>query len=118
MPKSIRFMRRIVFIISAIVLLVLINNLARSIYDLLKKQDIITSAESDLASEKIENERLKRELAKIDNKDFIEKEARDKLFLVKPGEAEVILPGTDSKTSEKPKEDLPNFRRWLKIFGF
>ncbi|KKR76838.1 MAG: hypothetical protein UU21_C0003G0031 [Candidatus Levybacteria bacterium GW2011_GWA2_40_8] len=110
-------MKKAAFVISVIVLLVVINNLARSIYDLLKKQDIITSAQTQFEEEKFENEELRRELAKIDNKDFIEKEARDKLFLVKPDEKEVILPETETQTKEEKKES-PNYQKWLEIFGF
>ncbi len=110
-------MKRVAFIVSVIVLLLLINNLFRSIYDLLKKQDILTSAQEDLASEKLENARFKRELAKVEDKDFIEEEARDKLFLVKPGEAEVILPEI-TKQTKGDKKELPNYQKWLKVFGF
>lgn len=110
-------MKKFVFIASVIVLLIVINNLGRSIYDLLKKQDILTLAGKELENEKIENARLKRELAKADDPSFVEKEARDKLFLVQPGEAEVILPEV-KKEAKGTKKELPTPQKWLKIFGF
>lgn len=111
-------MKKIVFVLSIIILIVLINNLVRSIYDLWKKQDLITSAQKGLEAEKAENARLKRELTVADDPIFIEKAARDKLFLVQPGEAEVVLPNAASKAAARKSDTSPNWARWLKFLKF
>ena len=116
-------MRKLVFVVSIIIFIVLINNLARSIYDLWKKQDLITSAQKGLEAEKAENARLKRELTIASKPDFIEKEARDKLGLAKEGEIVLVLP--DNETLKKlapviPDEEevtlKPNWKKWIDLF--
>ena len=72
--------------------LLIINNFARSTYDLWSKKDVILSAQQELEAEKKENLRLKNQLAKAQGGQFIEEEARNKLLLVKPGEQNVIIP--------------------------
>ena len=111
--------KKIIFFAAIIVCLVVINNLARSIYDLWNKQDLIVNANNDLKKEKEENLKLKQEFVRVKNTNFIEEEARDKLFLVKPGESGVILPsniGEDSKKEIVVKDESPNWQKWVNRF--
>ena len=110
-------MRKIVFAISMVILLIVINNLVRSIYDLWRKQDLLTSARQEFQVQKNENIRLKQELSKVNKPDFIETEARDKLFLVKPGEEDVLIPD-DLLNPHKESKKIPpppNWKQWLSI---
>lgn len=108
--------KRILYFASVIILLLIINGLARSTYELWNKQDIITQAERTLAKEKAENERLKNDLKIAKTPEFIESEARNKLFLTKPDEKEVVLPAVTVKEKEKPKIEKPNYQKWLDLF--
>lgn len=108
--------KRIAYIVSVIVLLLIINGLARSIHELWSKQDIITQAETTLAREKAENERLKKDLKTAKTPEFIESEARNKLFLTKEEEREVVLPAVTVREKEKPKPQKPNFQKWMDLF--
>src|SRR5688572_26301219 len=85
-------MKRLLFLVAIIVSLVIINHLARSIYDLWNKQGLVVKAQRDLEREKKENRELKERLSYVQSTRFIEEEARNKLFLVKPGEEGVIIP--------------------------
>lgn len=108
-------MKRIIYIISVIVLLLIINGLARSIYDLWTKRDVVSEAQKTLEQEKAENQKLKKELSRVKTKEFIEEEARNKLFLTKPNEKVVIVP-TASKSAEKKEVSKPNWQMWLELF--
>lgn len=112
-------MKKILFFAAILICVVTINGLARSIYDLWHKQDVVVSAETDLKREKKENERLKQQLVLVGSPEFIESEARNKLFMVKPGESGVIVP---SDLIEKKKEnkvaERPNWQKWINLFGF
>ena len=55
-------MKKIAFIVAIVIVLVIINNLARSTYDLWSKKDVIVSAQNELEAEKKENQRLKNQL--------------------------------------------------------
>ena len=108
-------MKKVLFIVIVVILLIIINNLVRSIYDIWQKKDFLTKAEKTLSFQKQENQRLKSALSYSKTKEFIEKEARDKLFMLKQGEQKVLLSKDTEKVQDK-KERLPNWRKWLNLF--
>lgn len=109
-------MKKIIFIIVIVVLLIIINNLAHSIYDIWQKKDLVTKAENELNFQKQENNKLKSEVAYVQTPEFIEKEARDKLFMVKKGEQRVLIPQEPVKKEEIQKNSLPNWKQWWELF--
>lgn len=111
-------MKKIIFIVSVVILLFIINNLFHSIYDLWKKQDLLTSARKNLEEEKLKNQKLKAELSYVKSREFIESEARNKLFLSKPKEQEVIIPDKllEDKKPKTTRVPEPNWKKWLKLF--
>jgi cell division protein FtsB len=111
-------MKKLMFIIVVVVLLLIINNLTRSIYDLWHKQDLLTKAQQELIRELQLNQRLKAELSYAKTRQFIEEEARDKLFMVKPGEQPVLIPEELLKPylPSKPTPTVPNWQKWWNLF--
>ena len=110
-------MKKIIFIITVGILLLAINNLVRSMYDIWQKKDFITQAQKNLDFQKQENQRLKSALSYSQTAEFIEKEARDKLFMIKEGEQKVLIPQESGNSSEPLKEDdNPNWRKWWNLF--
>src|SRR6266404_4773003 len=94
--------KKIAFFTIIFVLLITINNLIHSIYAIWQKQDLIVQAQQNLATEKEENRRLKKDITQVNRPQFIESEARDKLLLAKPGENIVILPKNQLSISPAP----------------
>lgn len=111
-------MKKAVYIIIVLSLLFAINNVARSIYDLWHKQDLLSQAKKQLEQKKDENSKLKRQISYAQSKEFIEEEARNKLFLGKPGDQQVIIPENliKHKEEKKPEDVRPNFQRWIDLF--
>lgn len=111
-------MRKIAFILIAIFLIGTSFNTARSIWDIYKKQDLLTDAQKELEKEKSENAKLKAQLSYVDTKEFVEEEARNKLFLVKEGEQEIILDDDlfGEEDNKKQKEEKTNWEKWLELF--
>ncbi len=111
-------MKKIFFLATIIILLVIIQNLIVSIYDLWSKRDIVAKASQTLENEKKKNQELKAKLEEVENTEFIETEARNKLFLVKPGEQEVIIPDelVEKKEVKKPEKEIENWEKWLSLF--
>lgn len=112
-------MKKILFIITIIASILIINNLAHSIYDLWHKKDLIVRNQQELMHEKQENIRLKSELSYTKSREFIEKEARDKLLWTKQGEQQVLVPQDlikGAKPFEQGNNDESNWRRWWKLF--
>lgn len=109
--------RRIVFIIVVVILIFIIQSLVRSIYDLWQKQDLLTLAQKTLEEEKLKNQKLKAGLSYVESQEFIEEKARNKLFLTKEKELEVIISQNLQKEKvKKEKVNVPNWEKWLRLF--
>ncbi len=114
-------MKKVLFIIVIVASVFVINNLIRSIYSLWQKQHLLVNAQRELAEEQKRNKTLKKQLKLVESPEFVEKEARDRLFLSKPGENQIILPrdaiATTEATTAKTQSDLePNWRKWWNLF--
>lgn len=112
-------MKRIIFIISIIFLVFSIVHLLISIYTLWHKQDVLTNAKLQLQQEKQENLHLKKEFAEVKSPQFLDKEARDKLLLVKPGESEVLIDQNllqASSSAAKKEAEKPYWQQWIDLF--
>jgi cell division protein FtsB len=111
-------MKKAVYIVIVIVLLLMINGLFHSIYDIWHKQDLLTSAQKELDREKLMNQKLKGELSYAQTPQFLEEQAHNKLFLVKPGEQQVLISQTLKNQNQAQKQDqnVPNWQKWLQLF--
>ncbi len=110
--------KKLAYLIVVIICLVLIHNLIVSTYNLWHKQDLVTAAQNNLAHEKAENQRLKSQLKVVGSSGFMEEQARNELFMVKPGESGVILPSNiGDKKGERKVVVLSPWQAWLKAFG-
>jgi cell division protein FtsB len=110
-------MKKAVYIIVVIVLILMINGLLHSIYDIWHKQDLVTSAQKQLDREKLLNQKLKGELSYAQTPQFLEEQAHNKLFLVKPGEQEVLIsPNLAQKNqAQKQNNNTPNWQKWFQL---
>jgi cell division protein FtsB len=106
-----------------ILALILAISLVKSTLKILGSNEKITQALSEVRELEKENEILEKEFKGVQNVQFIEREARDKLGLAKEGEYVLILPDEDSlravapKMEEKERELPPlNWEKWLKLF--
>lgn len=110
-------MKKAGYIVLLITLLLIINGLLRSIYDLWQKQDLLTDAKTQLDKEKLKNTKLKAGLSYVQTERFVDETARNKLFLAKPGEQQIIIPqGIISfEKKDQEKEALQNWQKWLKL---
>ncbi len=112
-------MKKIIFITIIIVFLFVINNLVHSIYTIWQKKDFVTEAQKELEHQKQENQRLKSELSYSQTREFIEKQARDNLFMVKIGEQRVLVPKDVNEDEVLPNDKvkkIPNWKKWRDLF--
>jgi cell division protein FtsB len=111
-------MKKIVFVVIVIILFLIINNLIHSICDIWQKKDVISQAQKELNFQKQENQRLKSALSYSQTQEFIEKEARNKLFMVKKGEQKVFLENESSLSGQAQGigDNDPNWKKWWKLF--
>lgn len=109
-------MKKVLFIVIVVMLLIIINGLVRSIYDVWQKKDFVTQAQKELDFQKQANQRLKSQLSYVQTPEFIEKEARDKLFMVKKGEQKVLIPQESENLQKKQEDNDPNWKKWWNLF--
>lgn len=111
-------MKKAAFLIIIVALLLIINGLVGSIFDLLSKQDLVVDAQRRLEQEKARNNKLKAEYELAQRKEFIEEQARNKLFWTKDDEQNVIIPENlipEDITPKVAKQD-PYWKQWIDLF--
>lgn len=114
-------MKRVIFWSIIVVSFFIIQSLVRSIYSLWQKHDLLAIAENELRKQKKDQDDLKQKLASVESESFIEQEARNKLFLQKPGESRVIvderlLQAVMASQSAQKKAQKPNWQAWWELF--
>ncbi len=86
------------------------------IVDLWRAGDQVLVKEREVSKLMKENEILKEKIAQVESPLYLEKAARDKLNLAKPGEYVVILPKeTSASTSAMPVDSRPNWQKWKEV---
>ncbi len=115
-------MKRIIFFSIIIASLFIINTLVHSITTLWQKHDLLVNSQRELERQKKENQYLTQQLSIAQSPEFVEQTARNKLFLVKPGEKRVLIneallkTASDSAKASAKGENKPNFQQWLELF--
>lgn len=113
-------LKKIAFFIMIVASVIIINNLARSIFYLWQKNHLVTDVRSEVEKEKKENDELRSKLAQIQKPEFVEQEARNKLFLAKPNEGIIVLSEKDREATlsakQKPPDLRPNWKKWWDLF--
>ncbi len=112
--------KKIAFFIIIIISLFIINNLVHSIYTLYQKKNLVLDAKIEVEKQEKENLELKNKLSQARDPEFVEQEARNKLFLAKPGDEIIVVSKDDleASSSVKPKmpDTRPNWQKWWELF--
>lgn len=95
-----------------------VGNIIRNIATLSREDNIMKEVADKLLKVSDENQSLKRQLAQVESRDFIEKEARNKLNLGKDGEVVIILPSISPfiTPTPQPPDNSPNWQKWIRLF--
>ena len=111
--------KQIAFWLLIVFFLFVINNLVHSILSLAQKQQLVVKKEQQLVKEKQQNTLLKKQLTQVKQPQFVEQEARNKLFLTKPGEGVLVIDqpqvGSGSSAVAMPNSK-PNWLQWWELF--
>lgn len=94
----------------------------RPFFEIIRKARRLDILKAEVAQLEQKREELEATAEYYKTDDFIEKEARDKLNMVKPGEKIVII--TDDKSQggevatdqETIEEQIPNWEKWRRLF--
>lgn len=118
--------RRLYQLVVIIISLFIIHGLSRGLIELSAQQKRLERATAELKKFEAEQVELKQQLEYFRSDEYVETIARDKLLMAKPDETVLILPSETSpiqnsafNIQNSPAEpDLPNWQKWMKLFGF
>lgn len=112
-------MKKIVVLLLLAILLIFIINSLQAIHELWSKRQVLLTTEQSLKKVKQENSALHAQLKKVSSQDFVEEEARNKLFLVKKDESTVFIAKdllTPTVKKSSASRQVPNWEQWLHVF--
>ena len=100
-------------------LLLAVVSLAQNIINLINKGLVLKREKADLETLKKEKQRLEAELNYMKTNEFLEREARDNLGLVKEGETVAILPSENEdgrdKAEQGKSQGVSNWKQWWRL---
>lgn len=113
------FQNRVFRAIFLVICLILAVGIIRSVVTIWQKRGIVAERKTVLEAEQAKHALLERQLQEATSTAFIERTAREKLGLVKPGETVVILDTSklqnqDEKTGNSSL--TPSWREWWQLF--
>lgn len=114
------FKSRLSQLVFIVIGLMMIVGLSKNILRLLKVDDRIEEIERNVAELRQKNQELKEAREYYSSDEFVEKEARNRLNLAKPGETMVILPSNLAEIlGRKDNQEVravPNWKKWWDLF--
>ena len=101
----------------------LLVSLIRNISIMATGDKRIAEEEAKLEKARKKNSELKATVAKISTPEYLEKQARDRLGLVREGETIVVLPDEETLKKMAPRFERevdtlpdPTWKKWVKLF--
>lgn len=113
--------RLITFVIVLVGSLIIVN-LIRSILTIRSRGTRLDDRQAVYEKLQQENKQLERKLIEVQNQQYIEKVAREKLGLALPGEQVVLLPqvfwenGASDSATVDSYADFPPWQQWMRLF--
>ncbi len=116
----IRLLRYLIVLVCVFLVISFVNNVSQSI----QMRNVLEEAQLSLEEVKNTQETLKQDLAIVESDFYSEKEARNKLGLVKENEIVLVLPSEDllrklsnrKQTKQDYKFPDENWKKWLQLF--
>ncbi len=92
-------------------------NVTKELFQIQQGGSVVKQLQEELSDKKNQNKFLKEQLKYVQTNDFIEKESRDKLGLVKQGEV-VVQEKFNRNLTKSIEENLekPNWKQWIDLF--
>ena len=116
-------MRKIIGIATWVLIFFLLVSTVKNLQKVAGIKSAVQAEKAKVEKMKADNAALQAQIAQIQSPEFIESQIRNKLGLVKPGEAIVVLPDADTLRKLAPQmpveEDSlpdPNWKKWEKLF--
>lgn len=110
-------LRLIKNIIFTILLVSLVVSLSRNIYLYRDKLSFYHDYRREFEKEQEVNKKLKSDIKKSEDYYFVEKEIREKLNLLQPGEIALIIPEVTLTPEPTPTVPKKPYEQWLELYS-
>jgi cell division protein FtsB len=109
---------KLISIFILIICVILIIQLVQSNLQLLQQGSIVDRFANQQKQLLEENKQLKKLFSQVQTEEFVEKEARDKLNMGKPGETVVIISDSllATKSASAAASEVPIWEKWKRLF--
>ncbi|MFD1212346.1 septum formation initiator family protein, partial [Arthrobacter sp. GCM10027362] len=99
----------------AVVLITITVLLAPSVRVFIEQRSAISKLRDEIALEQAEQDKLKKEIARWDDPEYIKQQARDRIFYVMPGETRYMVTGAEglSESKEHSSKSAPADLPWV-----
>jgi cell division protein FtsB len=94
----------------------LILSLSKSLFEYKNKLNIYTQYQKETTKLKEERKNLQSGLKKNTDSSYLERQVREKLNLLKPGEKAIIIPQITIIPETTPTPTPPAYRQWINLF--
>ena len=94
--------------------------LARGILDIRQAYRRVDESGKRLAEAQAKNEELKKKMAEVQTREYVERVARNELLMQKAGEMVVVLSQMETRSPQgsgeaKEEKELPNYLKWWNL---
>ena len=105
-------------IVIFILFITLTVNVVRTYLNLSQRGDVLQKANLKLQQAQNQNDDLKRQLARTQSNQYIEREARNKLNMSREGEIVILMPSISpvEDPTPTPIDTSTNMEKWIKVF--
>ena len=115
--------KKLIGIATWILIVILLVSTAKNLQKVAGIKSAVQAEKAKVEKMKEDNAALEDQIAQIQSPEFLEGQIRNKLGLVKPGEAIVVLPDADTLRKLSPQMPVevetlpdPNWKKWEKLF--
>lgn len=109
---------KIIRLLPLIIIVILFINITRSWVKWQQRTQILENAKDRLYQQQEEQKNLERELARVQSKQYVEEQARDKLNMTREDEIMLIIPSPFivQQPTPTPMDNSPNWQKWMRLF--
>lgn len=103
-------------IVFAFIAILLVYSLSKNMFEYKSKLEFYEEYKTEYAQLQDKNKKLKTDLKKAQDYNFVEREIRDKLNLLKEDEVAIILPEISVTPTPTPAVEKEVWHQWLELF--
>ncbi len=115
--------KKILIYAAWILVVILVVSTIKNVNRVIAIRNQVSQEKAKVEKMRVENKELQDQILEAQSQEFIDKQIRDRLGLIKDGETIVVLPDEEIVKSMAPNMEMeekifldPNWKKWMKLF--